>query len=245
MESIAGTEEILRGQRPIGVNSAAGLDILRKQALASRSAILQAWDESLQEEGGALLQETIKHIREDVRYAERLRVLAREKASRLSIDKFSGTDVSDNVVVRVDTASLALVSKEAREAKAIEFMQYAPGLMQLPVGLRENILTELGFDKGLKPQGPDVERAKRLISYIRQGDYDWAIPYPEDDPYVFFDLFVQELKSESYKDLDQTQQQYILQFIDTYKKQIQFRETQAMMMQQRMMGPGGQGGQGG
>lgn len=242
MESIAGTEEILRGQRPVGVNSAAGLDILRKQALASRSAILQAWDESLQEEGSALLQEVIKHVKEDARYAERLRVLAREKASRLSIQKFSGTDVSDNVVVRVDTASLALVSKEAREAKAIEFMQYAPGLMQLPVGLRENILSELGFDKGLKPQGPDVERAKRLLSYIRQGEYDWVIPYPEDDPYVFFDAFVQELKAESYKDLNEDQQKAILTLIDTYKKQIEFREAQAMLMQQRMAQSGMQGG---
>jgi hypothetical protein len=249
MESIAGTEEILRGQRPIGVNSAAGLDILRKQALASRSAILQAWDESLQAEGSAILQEVIKHIREDGRYAEGLRVLAREKASRLTIEKFSGMDISDNVVVRVDTASLALVSKEAKEAKAIEFMQYAPGLMQLPVGLRENILTELGFDKGLKPQGPDVERAKRLLSYIRQGEYEWVIPYPEDDPYVFFDMFVQELKAESYKDLNEEQQQWILKVIDIYKKQIEFREAQAMRMQQQMAGAGmapqGGGQQGG
>jgi hypothetical protein len=51
MEAIAGTEEILRGQRPAGVTSATMLEVLRKQALASRSSILQSWDESLQKEG--------------------------------------------------------------------------------------------------------------------------------------------------------------------------------------------------
>ncbi|KKK58390.1 hypothetical protein LCGC14_3044920, partial [marine sediment metagenome] len=119
MEAISGTEEVLRGQRPTGVNSAAMIDILRKQALASRSSILQSWDESLQKEGSIILQEVIKHIRNDQRYAERLRILARDKVSSLAIKSFSGSDLSDNVLVKIDTASMALSSKEARQAKAI------------------------------------------------------------------------------------------------------------------------------
>jgi len=112
MEAIAGTEEILRGQRPTGVNSAAMIDILRKQALAGRSSILQEWDEALQKEGSIILQEVIKHIRNDDRYAERLRILARDKVSTLGIKSFSGADLSDNVIVHIDTASMALSSKE-------------------------------------------------------------------------------------------------------------------------------------
>src|SRR3990167_2973943 len=54
MESIAGTESILRGERPTGVNSAAMIEVLRKQALASRSATLQSWDEALQDVGSRL-----------------------------------------------------------------------------------------------------------------------------------------------------------------------------------------------
>jgi hypothetical protein len=247
MESIAGTEEILRGQRPTGVNSAAMIDILRKQALASRSPALQSWDESLQKEGSHLLQEVIKHISNDPRYAERIRVLAREKKSWLSVRNFSGSDLSDNVVVRVDTASMALVSKEARQAKALEFMQYAPGLMALPASLREAILEEMDFAKGLKPQGPDVDRAKRLLAYIRQGDFDRVIPFPTDDPYVFHGILVDEQKSEAFWDLDEGQQNLIIGLINVYKQMIQFKEEQAIRLQQMMGGPsaGGQGGQGG
>jgi hypothetical protein len=153
MEAIAGTEEILRGQRPTGTTSAVMLDILRKEALAGKSATLQAWDESLEHLGSSMLQEVIKTIRGDPRYAEGIRIIANERKSRLTISEFAGKDLSDNIRVRVDTASQALISKEAREAKAIEFMQYAPGLMQLPLQLQHAIISELNFDRALKPFG--------------------------------------------------------------------------------------------
>ena len=242
MEAIAGTEEILRGQRPEGVNSATMLEVMRKQALASRSAILQAWDECLQNEGAILLQETIKNIKDDPRYAERIRVLAREKSSRFAIQKFSGTDLSDNVVVRVDTASMALVSKEAQEQKALEIMQYAPGLANVPPTIAEALMAKLGFEDAMKPKGPDIDRVKRMLGYLRQEEYEWIVPMPEDDPYVFWDFLVQEMKSESFRDLNQNQQLALLGLIDTYKQQIEMREAQKMQMMM-MMGQAGPGGQ--
>jgi len=247
MDMIAGTEEVLRGARPVGTTSSSMLAILRKQVLASRSPIIQQWDESQQELGTALLQETIKHVREDPRYLERIRVLAREKHSRLSIETFSGEDLSDNVHVRVDTASLALASKEAREAKTLEFLQYAPSLMALPMGLRQAVVEELGFAKGLTPQGPDVQRAKRMIGFIRQNQFDRLIPLPDDDPYVFVTMLVDELKSDSMWDYSQEQLQALLTLIEDYKRQIQIREEQLMriqvMMAQAGQRPGAQGGE--
>jgi hypothetical protein len=210
------------------------IDILRKQALASRSPILQAWDEALQIEGSFMLQEVARYVRDDPRYAERLRVLAREKKSSLTIKTFSGADLSDNVMVRVDTASMAFVSKEAREAKAIEFLQYAPSLVALPLGLQQGILEELGLKQSLQPAGPDVDRAKRMISWIKQGQYDRVIPFPEDDPYVFYEFLQKEVKSDGMWDLPSEQQDLLIKLLDVYKQQIQVRE-QAQAMQAQMM----------
>ena len=229
MEAIAGTQDILRGERPTGVNSASMIDILRKQALASRSPILQSWDESLQIEGGYLLQEVAKHVKEDPRYAERIRILAREKKSSLTIQTFSGSDLSDNVMVRVDTASMAHVSKEAREAKAIEFLQYAPSLVALPLGIQHGILEELGLKSSLQPSGPDVDRAKRMISWIKQGQYDRVIPFPEDDAYIFYELLSREIKSDGMWDLQPEQQDMLIKLLDIYKQQIMVREQQQQM----------------
>lgn len=238
MESIAGTQEILNGERPVGVNSAAMVDILRKQALASRSATLQEWDESHQELGELLLQTTIRHIKNDVRYLERIKILAREKHSTVAIEAFSGENLSDNVIVRVDTASMALVSKEAREAKMIEIMQYLPGLQVIEdIGLRQAILDELGLKKALMPSGPDVNRAKKMVSLVKQGRMDRIAMMTEDDPYIFKALLVNESKNDGFIDLPQEQQQMIIQLIEIYDRQIQLREAQQqqMMMQQMEM----------
>jgi hypothetical protein len=246
MESIAGTQEILNGERPVGVNSAAMVDILRKQALASRSATLQEWDESHQELGELMLQTTIRHVRDDVRYLERIKILAREKHSTVAIEAFSGENLSDNVIVRVDTASLALVSKEAREAKMIEVLQYLPNLQAIEdIGLRQAILDELGLKKALMPSGPDVNRAKKMVSLIKQGRFDRVAMTPEDDPHIFKTLLVNEMKNDGYIDLPQEQQKMIIQLIDIYARQIalqQEQEKQAMeaqmAIQAQMQGQG-------
>jgi hypothetical protein len=244
MEAIAGTEEILRGQRPTGVNSAAMIDILRKQALAGRSSILQSWDESLQKEGSIILQEVIKHIRNDERYAMRLRILARDKVSALGIKSFSGADLSDNVLVRIDTASMALSSKEAKQAKAIELIQYSAGLQSMDPALRAKILDEMGYKDAMIPQGADVNRVKRIMSWIRQEAYKMIIPMPEDDPFIFYGMLVEEMKSDAFHNLNEQQQVMLLALIDLYKKQVERRQEQ-MMQQQMMMQQGGAGGGGG
>jgi len=233
MEGIAGTEEILRGQRPTGVNSAAMIDILRKQALAARSSILQAWDESLQKEGSIILQEVIKHIRNDDRYAERLRILARDKVNTLSIKSFSGADLSDNVQVHIDTASMALSSKEARQAKAIELVQYNGGLQNMEPALKAKILDELGYKESMIPKGVDVERVKRILAWIRQEAYGMIIPIPEDDPFIFYQMFVDEMKSPGFYNLNEDQQMMLMTLIEIYKKRAE--EVQQQILQQQMM----------
>jgi hypothetical protein len=243
MEAIAGTEEILRGQRPTGVNSAAMIDILRKQALAGRSSILQEWDEALQKEGSIILQETIKHIRNDDRYAERLRVLARGKVSTLAIRSFSGSDLSDNVIVKIDTASMALSSKEARQAKAIEMVQYAAGLANMEPLLKAKVLEEIGYEDTLIPSGPDVERVKRIMAWIRQEAYKMIIPMPEDDPFIFYGMLAEEMKSDGFNNLNEQQKMILLALVDLYKKQVEQRQMQ-MMQQQMLLQGGGPGGEG-
>lgn len=243
MEAIAGTEQILHGERPVGVNSAAMVDILRKQALASRSATLQEWDESHQELGQLLLQTTIRHIKNDPRYAERLRILAREKHSKMTIEAFSGADLADNVICRVDTASMALVSKEAREAKMIEVLQYLPNLAAIDdVALRQAILDELGLKKALMPSGPDINRAKKMISLIKQGRFDRITIMPEDDPHIFKAMLVNEVKSDGFIDLPEDQQKSLIELIELYDRQIKLQEQQ-MMQTQMAMAAAMQGGQ--
>ncbi len=237
MEEIAGTEQILHGERPIGVNSGAALDILRKQALASRSAILQAWDESIQYTGSALLQETIKHVKDDPRYAERIRLLANEKHSHVSIEIFSGQNLSDNVQVRVDTASMALMSKEARQARMIEVLQYLPGIAAIgdDIGLKSAMFEELGLKDALTPSGPDINRAQKMISLIKNDRIKMITMFPEDDPFIFHAIITNEIKQDGYISLPPHQQQALVQLQDIYKRMIEMRQLQQQQQMAAMM----------
>jgi hypothetical protein len=203
---------------------------------------LQEWDEALQKEGSIILQETIKHIRNDERYAQRLRVLARDKVSTLAIRSFSGSDLSDNVIVKIDTASMALSSKEARQAKAIEMVQYASGLANMEPLLKAKVLEEIGYEDTLIPSGPDVERCKRIMAWIRQEAYAMIIPMPEDDPFIFYGMLAEEMKSDGFNNLNEQQQMMLLALVDLYKKQVEKIQQQQMAQQMAMAQQGGGGG---
>lgn len=234
MEAISGVEQILKGERPTGVNSSSMVEVLRKQALASRSAILQAWDESLQECGTAMLQETIKHIKKDSRYKERLSVLAREKTSKFSIDEFSGTNLSDNVQVRIDTASEAMVSREAKQQRALELIQYGPNLAQIEPALRAKLVADLGWPDAMVPQGADINRARNLIHYIKTKRFDIAVPLPEDDPYVIHEMLVNETKQATFMDLENDVIMKFFELIKMYQESIEQIENARLQMQSQM-----------
>jgi hypothetical protein len=73
-----------------------------------------------------------------------------------------------------------------------------------------------------------------MISWIKQGQYDRVIPFPEDDPYVFYEFLQKEVKSDGMWDLPSEQQDLLIKLLDVYKQQIQVRE-QAQAMQAQMM----------
>lgn len=234
MENVAGTELVLKGERPTGVTSAAMLSLMRNQALASRSPTLQAWDESLQAVGSSLLMETKKHIGEDESYRRRIMILARDKASWVSVERYSGTMISDNVNVKIDTVSQALFSKEAKQERAIEVMQYAPGMVQMPAAFQAKLLEDLGWPDVLSPKGEDVSRARMLIQFAKSKRFDLAVPIPEDDPYIIHEMLVAEIKSEAALNYESDVLMVLYQLIAHYRDAIQRAEQAKLQMQMQM-----------
>jgi hypothetical protein len=178
-----------------------------------------------------MLQEVIKHVKADARYEERLKILSREKASRFTIKSFTGADLSDNVIVRVDTASMAMVSKEAKQARAIEIMQYAPGLVALPLTLQKKLMDDLGWPDSMSPKSPDIQRAQIILSLVKNNRFDLAVPFPEDDPYIMHEFLVEDMKMESFMDYPQEQQIKIFELMEYYKGEIVRIEQAQLKMQ--------------
>jgi len=90
---------------------------------------------------------------------------------------------------------------------------------------------DLGWPDTMQPKSQDIIRAKNLLSYIKNNRFDLAIPFPEDDPYVIHDIFVEELKSDSFVDLPLEQQKTILGLIEEYQHEIERLERAQLKMQ--------------
>jgi hypothetical protein len=142
---------------------------------------------------------------------------------------------------------MALSSKEAKQAKAIELIQYASNLQGMPPALQARILEEMGYEDALIPQGADVARAKRIMAWVRQEAYQMIVPMPEDDPFILYGMFVEEMKSDGFHNLNEQQQMVLLALVDLYKQMSEQRQQEMMQMQmmQAQMQQAGGGGQGG
>ena len=85
------------------------------------------------------------------------------------------------------------------------------------------------------PSGPDVNRAKKMIGLIKQNRFERVTFLPEDDPYIFQAMLVNETKSDGFIDLPPEQQMMMVQVLEIYQRQIRLREEQqAQMMQSQL-----------
>jgi hypothetical protein len=94
-----------------------------------------------------------------------------------------------------------------------------------------------------------MNRAKKMVSLIKQGKFDRLTMLQEDDPNIFRAILVNEVKSDGFIDMPQEQQAKVIEMIELYQRQIalaQMKEQQMMMEQMQMQaaimgGPQGQG----
>jgi hypothetical protein len=93
----------------------------------------------------------------------------------------------------------------------------------------------MGYEDTMIPQGVDVERGKRIMAWIRQGAFERIVPFPEDDPFILYQMFVDEMKSDAFHNLEEEQQMMLLTLIDLYRQQIEMRQEQQMRQQMEMM----------
>ena len=129
IQRISGMNEILSGSNPPpNVRSGSMMNFMRSQALQSKAAMFQDFEEGLQEVARNILIAIASGL-DDPNHplSQRITMAARNHAS-LAIENFRGADLRDNTIVSFDIASAILKEPAALEQKAIELLQYAGGM---------------------------------------------------------------------------------------------------------------------
>jgi hypothetical protein len=221
------------------------LDFLRQEKLRSKSPMLKEFEEFLEVIGQNILIEIQLNLEdEDEALSARVQTAAREHSS-LTVDSFVGASLRDHHAVKLDIASELLHSPEAKQAKALEYMQASGG--QVNPEEREAIQRIIGLDQFVRSQeNASVSRARRIISRIVNGQIDDLAPAKVvtlimrgiDVPQAVLPIFQREILSDRFHDHTEEMKLALIALFEEYARMVQEEKEQMFKMQMAMIQAG-------
>lgn len=197
IQYIAGTNDVLQGQRPQGVSTATELNILLEQSMSVHSPKIQAWEKFISESQGKKLNLIRMKYKEPRRtLINRIKALNAGNRDVEINDYFTGKELGDNIDVRIEAGSSLPKLKSAQRAAYIEALD--KGLlgdlspMGNPIG-NKKILSKLGVEKFPTENDEDLTRAEWENDLIRQGLMDDIKVLPTDNQLLHFKTIITEV----------------------------------------------------
>lgn len=223
------------------VRSGSMMDFLKQEQLRNKSPMLHEFERMLEVVAQNVLIEIQNNLTEDdPELTTRIRTAARDHSS-LSISTFVGSDLRDHHSVKIDISTELLHTPEARQAKALEALQY--GAQQMTPLQINAVFSALGLDEFMDDAtNMTVERVERLIGFARAGQVriaegkgitDLAMR-GIDDAAVAAEVCRKAIMQDTFRDLEPDVQSAIIQLFDLYKGWVQEEAQQALENQIQM-----------
>jgi hypothetical protein len=215
IETLSGTQQMYEMMGKSNIRAGVMLQFLQKQMMKSRSAMLQDYEVFLETIGQNILIEVSKNVTEqNSQLTSRIAAAARDH-SNLSVRHFLGSDLRDNVRIKLDIASALQKSPEAKQERAVQLVQFlADRLDDAQLGL---IFQELDLDDLATQISPDFERATRMVSQITQGDFSVVSPMRGiDRSDIFMNVIKREMQSGRFDEYDDQIKQVLVFLYDEY-----------------------------
>jgi len=229
---------------PSAARAAEMLDFTRREKLRSKAPLFQNLNAFL--EGIAqnvLIEFQLNLLDEDPALTARMRQVAREHDT-VSVDNFTGASLRDHHAVVIDIASELMHSPEAKEARAVQFLQFAAGLQFLQPDERAAIRKIVRVDEFMRnTENAAVKRARRMVSRIIAGDLEAFKPIESADvPAAMEPVFRKAVLSPKMEEYDADVSMLLLAAFDYYA-QLVAKEQQAMLEMQIKLQGAMKGGQ--
>ena len=234
IEREAGINEVLSGDNPSGVRAGVMLDALKREALQSKDAIFQNFEEGIEQVTQNILIEVATNYQPDKfsTLMKRMQVAARD-VSYLAFDAFTTADLRDNTIVKFDIRSKMMTTPEAEKERAIEALQYSRGLLE-PEQSRK-ILVAAGIGDFGSSKDAQVLAARRMIAMIRNNEFEGLQPMPGiHKAMIMVEVFADACLHATFTNLSEQQQRALLQLHDTYAQMAAQEQANAMMLQAEM-----------
>lgn len=235
LREISGAIDILKGDRPPGVNAASALSMLYEVGTGKLFPVLERWKmmvENSQKKQLSLIQKFYKEPREDFIRALRAK---NTELTEAEISKFLGTDLCDHCNVTVEAGSNVPKLQAAHQARLQELAQMGVLHLELP-GNKMQFLQDMGIAGYDNDIGPDIKRAEwenAIMDNTHNSPDNQPIVLDCDDHATHIATHQRRQKETSFMELPPEAQQSYMRHIQEHmqfqqmQKQAEMAEAQA------------------
>lgn len=236
LKQISGAVDILKGDRPPGVNAASALELLFEVGTGKLRPGLDRWKNLIESSQKKQLKITSRKYREPRPDFIRLLHSKNKELSKESIDSFIGQDLHDNCNVSVEAGANIPKLQSAEKAMLIQAAQIGSLNLESPQNRMEfnRRLGIMGFDNEV---GPDVKRAEwenDLMDNIIHSPDNRPVVLADEDHAIHKEIHNRRMKEPDFISLPPEVQQMYMEHNMQHDEYIQMQKAQ--QMQEAMMG---------
>jgi hypothetical protein len=240
LKDISGAIDILRGDRPPGVNAASALSLLYEVGTGKLFPILDRWKMFVESDQKKQLRLIAKFYKEPRPAFVKMLASHNSDLAPSDINQFIGSDLYDNCNVIVEAGSNIPKLQAAKQSMLMELAQMGMLNLQDPTN-RAKFQEDLGIKGYNGDVEPDVKRAEwenDLIDNLMHSPDNKPVVLAVDNHQLHITTHENRMKSPTFMSLPFQIQQAYMEHVQQHE-QMQAQAMQAQMLQNQAMAPHG------
>lgn len=237
LKEITGAIDILRGDRPPGVNAASALSLLYEVGTGKLFPVLDRWKMFVQQDQKKQLRIINKFYKEPRPDFIRALKFKNSELSEEEINQFIGADLYDNCNVIVEAGSNIPKLQAARQSMLMEMAQMGMLNLESPANRSQfqQDMGILGYDGDVEPDIKRAEWENDIMDNMMHSADNQAVVLAVDNHDLHLEVHQRRMKSINFMALPIEVQQAYMQHIQQHE-QFQAQAMKAQMLQQKATG---------
>lgn len=237
LKNISGAIDILKGDRPPGVNAASALAMLYEVGTGKLFPVLDRWKKFIENSQKKRLKLISVKYREPRPEFIRMLMMKNKELTEEQVKNFIGADLYDNTNVVIEAASSIPKLKAAEHATLLELAKYGVLALETPQNRREFLdrFGIQGFDSGFSLDSARAEYENSQFENLEKFPDQRPIVLDTDNHEVHKELHSEFTKHPKFLSLGIEVQQALFEHIAEHEEKV-MQAQQMQAMQAAMMG---------
>lgn len=230
LKAVTGAIDILKGDKPAGVDAASALELLFEVGTGKLRPSLDRWKVFVEGSQKKQLRCVANKYREPRPEFIKMLHSRNKETPKEVINSFIGADLHDNCNVRIEAGSNIPKLQSAEKSQLLQLAQIGTLNLENPENKMEfnRRLGIIGFDN---EAGPDVKRASwenALMENIVNNPNKRPVVFADEDHATHKEIHMRRMKEPSFMELDEEVQNIFTEHMAEHDQMIQMQEQMEM-----------------